>query len=220
MFCVPCLSLCFAQTHTVLVIGLNNAGKSTLLLNMNPKILSKQPAETINQLSTSPTQGLSLVQFRTEKNRVGWRVWDMSGHGRFRPLWNYYVSHVGGIVYVVDVTDGDRIACSRDEFNLLMDQPRVKERRLPILLLANKVDLGGSEDEGIVSNDKTGAGASGSGKTLTLDNIRVAFGIDQLNGHQKAKVFSTSGLTGSGVSEGFSWLNDAIKSKREGTDLL
>jgi len=193
------------------MVGLNNAGKSTILCNLNLRMLEQaRGMPNVDQLSTSPTSGVSLVEF--SKDGVRWRVWDLSGQGRCRNLWAYYSGHVQAIVYVVDVTDGDRIACSRDELQALLVQPRVREKRLPILLFANKTDLGGG--------DEIGDGGEGGGKkSLSLDNVRMAFGVDGLQQHHKVKMLASSGLTGTGVAEGFVWLNDAIDRVSKGEDV-
>jgi ADP-ribosylation factor-like protein 6 len=164
--------------------------------------------ENIEQVSTCPTSGVSLVEF--EKERVKWRVWELSGQGRFRNMWTYYSGHVQAIVYVVDVTDGDRIATARDELQALLDQPRVKEKRLPVLIFANKQDLGNGDDD---AND-------GGKKALSIDNVRMAFGVESLQQKHKVKVLATSALTGTGVAEGFVWLNDVLYHQSKGEDLI
>ena len=89
---------------------------------MNPKILNLARDMEVPQLSTSPTSGIALVEFAKDSKK--WRIWDMSGQGRYRDLWTYYCGHVQAIIYVVDVTDGDRIACARDELTTLLVSKR------------------------------------------------------------------------------------------------
>ncbi|GMI37079.1 hypothetical protein TeGR_g9776 [Tetraparma gracilis] len=192
-----------------MMVGLNNSGKSTILCNLNLDMLEyARDMENIEQVSTCPTSGVSLVEF--EKERVKWRVWELSGQGRFRNMWTYYSGHVQAIVYVVDVTDGDRIATARDELQALLDQPRVKEKRLPVLIFANKQDLGNGDDD---AND-------GGKKALSIDNVRMAFGVESLQQKHKVKVLATSALTGTGVAEGFVWLNDVLYHQSKGEDLI
>ena len=140
----------------------------------------------------------------------------MSGQGRFRSLWAYYTGHVQAIIYVVDVTDVDRVACSRDEFAGVLDLQKVKEKRLPVLIFASKWDLrdGESGDGG----DPAAGGGGKKAKCLTLENITMGFGIEGLQEKHKVKVCSASGVNGTGVSEGFTWLNDVIASKGDGDE--
>jgi GTPase SAR1 family protein len=115
-------------TRTILLVGLNNSGKTTLLCNLVISMLDyARDMENIDQVSTCPTPGLSLVEF--QQGRIKWRVWDMSGQGRFRNLWAYYSGHVQGIVFCVDVTDGDRIATARDELQVREGGGGAKRRR-------------------------------------------------------------------------------------------
>ncbi len=193
------------------MVGLNNGGKTTILLNLCPHLLDDvRDMEGVNQISTCPTAGVSLVEFSHDRAR--WRVWDVSGQGKFRNLWGYYSGHVQAIVYVIDVSDGDRIATARDELSALLDMPRVREKRLPILLFANKSDLGNGDED---SADPS----SGKAKSLSIDNVRMALGVDSISNNHKVKVQSSSGLTGSGVAEGFVWLNDAIRRHVRGEEL-
>ncbi|GMH80324.1 hypothetical protein TrLO_g10526 [Triparma laevis f. longispina] len=197
--------------RTILLCGLNNSGKTTLLCNLSTDFIEKV-GEEVEQVSTCPTVGVSLVEFGQRiGSRVNWRVWDMSGQGRFRNLWSYYSGHVQGLVYVVDITDSDRIAVARDELQMLLDQPRVKESRMPILLFANKADMSNMDGE---EGGRDGQGQS-KNKSLSLDNIRLAFGVDSLSQHHKIKVLSSSGLTGTGVGEGFGWLSEAIRTSEK-----
>lgn len=150
------------KLRTVLLVGLDNSGKSTLLSNLSPSLLSvarSMSEHGVTQASTSPTSGLSLVEF--VHDRAKWRVWDMSGQGRFRPLWAYYVGHVQAIIFVVDITDTERIACSRDELSGILESQKVKEKRLPVLVFANKSDLGDKETE---AEDGEGYGYGYGGK--------------------------------------------------------
>ncbi|GMH66498.1 hypothetical protein TL16_g04448 [Triparma laevis f. inornata] len=213
--------------RTILLCGLNNSGKTTLLCNLSTDFIEKVGKE-VEQVSTCPTVGVSLVEFGQRiGSRVNWRVWDMSGQvrthlltlfhsllvsnsstcnrstahtGRFRNLWSYYSGHVQGLVYVVDITDSDRIAVARDELQMLLDQPRVKESHMSNM----DGEEGGRDGQGQSKN-----------KSLSLDNIRLAFGVDSLSQHHKIKVLSSSGLTGTGVGEGFGWLSEAIRTSEK-----
>ena len=132
-----------------------------------------------------------------------------------------------GIIFCVDVSDSLRIANARDELQALMDLKVVKDKRYPILVFANKTDLGAEANAG-------GGGGGGGGvvgtadnsntnntddfavKALTTDNVRVALGIENHNQYQRVKLFACSALTGAGVNEGFAWLHDMLKLQRRG----
>ena len=54
----------------------------------------------------------------------------MSGQGRYRPLWLYYCSLVQAVIFVVDVTDVDRIATARNELKTLFEPDSRRPRTL------------------------------------------------------------------------------------------
>lgn len=82
---------------------------------------------------------------------------------------------------------------------------------MPILLFANKADMSNMDGE---EGGRDGQEQS-KNKSLSLDNIRLAFGVDSLSQHHKIKVLSSSGLTGTGVGEGFGWLSEAIRTSEK-----
>lgn len=44
-------------------------------------------------------------------------VWDIGGQTKIRPLWRYYYQDTNAIIYVVDSSDSDRFAESREELH-------------------------------------------------------------------------------------------------------
>jgi ADP-ribosylation factor-like protein 6 len=47
----------------------------------------------------------------------------MSGQGKYRDLWEHYFSDTDAIIFVVDVSDRDRILTARDELALTLKNP-------------------------------------------------------------------------------------------------
>lgn len=113
----------------VLCVGLDNSGKSTVINQLKPKKLAT--TELV------PTVGFAVEEFA--KNNLNFTVFDMSGQGRYRNLWEHYYKEVTGILFVVDSTDKIRMCVAKDELDTLLAHPDV--RNVPILFLANKMDL-------------------------------------------------------------------------------
>ncbi|KAG2495684.1 hypothetical protein HYH03_006284 [Edaphochlamys debaryana] len=115
------------QEARILVLGLDNAGKTTILYRL-------QVGEVV---STIPTIGFN-VETVTYKN-IKFQVWDLGGQTSIRPYWRCYFPCTQAIIYVVDSTDTDRIGISRDEFKALLDEEELRDSL--ILVFANKQDL-------------------------------------------------------------------------------
>ena len=113
----------------ILVIGLDNSGKTTLINHLRPKKASV--TEVV------PTVGFQVEEFT--KHGLAFTISDMSGQGRYRSLWEEYYSDVQAIVFVVDTTDQIRICVAKDELDSLLAHPEMASA--PILLFANKMDL-------------------------------------------------------------------------------
>ncbi|KAH1165615.1 ADP-ribosylation factor-like protein 14 [Mauremys mutica] len=115
----------------VLMLGLDSAGKSTLLykLKFNDVFL------------TLPTIGFNVEMIETGQN-IAITIWDVGGQQKMRTFWCNYFENADGLVYVVDSTDKQRLEDSKKEFELLLKNEFVKN--VPIVLLANKQDLPGA----------------------------------------------------------------------------
>ena len=84
-----------------------------------------------------PTVGFSMEEF--SKDNLSFSVFDMSGQGRYRNLWEHYYKDCGGIIFTVDATDQLRMCVARDELLGLLDHADLKD--VPIVFFANKMDL-------------------------------------------------------------------------------
>mmetsp|Transcript_44736 Transcript_44736/g.140280 ORF Transcript_44736/g.140280 Transcript_44736/m.140280 type:complete len:167 (-) Transcript_44736:16-516(-) len=154
------MGACLGKRKTsALMIGLDNAGKTTILAHL-ADVAHANRGLLLAEVFTVPTVGVESVTFTTSTER--WQVWDAGGQGRYRKMWPYYADHAPGIVFVVDVTDAERIAVAREEFFAILDHPSVAKRRVPLLVLANKTDVKGDVEQ------------------LTLDNVRQALGLQQV----------------------------------------
>merc|ERR1712232_760011 len=113
-----------------IVVGLDNSGKTTFLNSLKPKKAS---------LETVPTVGFSTEEFK--KHGVNFVAFDMSGQSRYRNLWEHYYGDVQGIVVVIDATDTIRFAVAKDELDMMLSDAQVRANMVPLLFLANKIDL-------------------------------------------------------------------------------
>jgi len=114
----------------ILVLGLDNAGKTTILYKMQVGTV----------VSTIPTIGFN-VETVSHKN-VKFQVWDLGGQTSIRPYWRCYYPNTQAIIFVVDSSDIERIGTSREEFHALLEEEELKDAIL--LVFANKQDLPGA----------------------------------------------------------------------------
>lgn len=95
-------SLFFGKQLEIALVGLQNAGKSTLV---NTIATGKFEEDTI------PTIGFN---YRTlKKGKVSMVLWDLGGQGRFREQWEKYCRSADVIIFVVDAQDQGNIDVAR-----------------------------------------------------------------------------------------------------------
>jgi len=120
-------SLFFKQEMELSLIGLQNAGKTSL----------------VNVIATGgftedmiPTVGFNMR--KVTKGNVTIKLWDLGGQPRFRSMWERYCRGVSAIVYVVDAADRENIPISKNELHDLVNKPSLAGT--PLLVLGNKID--------------------------------------------------------------------------------
>jgi ADP-ribosylation factor-like protein 1 len=114
----------------ILILGLDNAGKTTIVY----KLVS--PDNVVSE-SLPPTIGFN-VETVTHKN-VKLQVWDLGGQSNIRPYWRCYFPNTNAIIFVVDSADHKRIGTARKEFLKLLEEEELQNAA--ILVFANKQDL-------------------------------------------------------------------------------
>jgi len=123
------LSYFYNKERKVIIVGLDNAGKTTILYQflMNEVV------------HTSPTIG-SNVEEIVCKN-VHFFMWDIGGQESLRSSWQTYYSNTHFVLLVIDSTDKDRLAISKSELLLMLQHEDLAKSN--ILVLANKQDVRG-----------------------------------------------------------------------------
>lgn len=115
----------------VLVVGLDNSGKTTIINHLKPPDARSQ--------DIVPTIGFNVEKFQTKS--LGFTAFDMSGQGRYRNLWEHYYRDSQGIIFVIDSSDRMRMVVAKDELEQLIQHEDILHRPIPILFFANKMDM-------------------------------------------------------------------------------
>lgn len=114
----------------ILMLGLDNAGKTTILYKLK-----------LNKIRTcAPTVGFNVetVNFRNIK----FNMWDVGGQERLRPLWRHYFPETTALIFVIDSQDKDQLNETKKELYSIISEKEMQN--VVLLVLANKQDLRGS----------------------------------------------------------------------------
>ncbi|KAM5359123.1 hypothetical protein ACJZ2D_014729 [Fusarium nematophilum] len=115
--------------HQVLLCGLDNAGKSALLMRL-------KGGEFVE---TTPTEAYHVDSVECKGELRVLTIWEVSGREIIRPVWKCFFPGRRGVIFVVDSSDVDRLAEAKDELWRVAKADEM--RRVPILIVANKQDL-------------------------------------------------------------------------------
>ncbi|KAJ4291989.1 ADP-ribosylation factor protein 3 [Kalmusia sp. IMI 367209] len=199
------------EEYSILLLGLDNAGKTTLLEQIKGTYTSLNP-----NLKTVPTvgQNVATVSLPPPNPPIYLKIWDVGGQHSLRGLWQSYYSSCHAIVFVLDSSDvGNASLADIAADAAHTDQGRLEECRLvlesilgneetsgvPILVLANKQDR---EDCVEVVRIKEGF-------------VRKVFEGEKGASVRDSRVLPCSALTGTGVREAVEWLCSRVQWNKE-----
>ncbi|XP_076828756.1 ADP-ribosylation factor-like protein 2 [Brachyhypopomus gauderio] len=131
----------------LLMLGLDNAGKTTILKKFNGEDVS----------TISPTLGFNIKTLEHRGFKLN--IWDVGGQKSLRSYWRNYFESTDGLVWVVDSADRLRLEDCKRELGALLLEERLAGATL--LVFANKQDLPGA-----LSKD-------GIREALSLDEIKT-----------------------------------------------
>ncbi|XP_069093570.1 putative ADP-ribosylation factor-like protein 5C [Lissotriton helveticus] len=134
------------QEHKVIIVGLDNAGKTTILYQflMNEVV------------HTSPTIGSNVEEIILKNTHF--LMWDIGGQEALRSTWTTYYSNTEFVILVVDSTDRERLTVTREELYRMLAHEDLQNAA--VLIFANKQDVKNSMSTSEIS------------KYLTLSGIK------------------------------------------------
>lgn len=185
------ISRLFKKPSSVLFLGIDNAGKTTL----------------VNKLKNNTNHVFLPTKHATEDvieiGNLKATVVDIGGHKAVRMAWKDYFYNVDGVVFIVDTADELRFDEVRDSWAAV----RGMEREAPILVLMNKIDLLGETSSSIANN------------LQLMDELEATLGISRSTEGQNIDAAYVSIVgestynTDSKLYKAFEWLSDKINDK-------
>ncbi|KAF1334193.1 hypothetical protein FI667_g2224, partial [Globisporangium splendens] len=184
MFSKVFASLFGSKEVRILILGLDNAGKTTILYRLQ--------ADEIEQ--TVPTIGFNMETLQYKN--IKFQVWDLGGQTSIRPYWRCYYPNTDAIIYVVDSADVDRLNIAKQELHAMLEVwtacaywTREEELKDSILLVfANKQDQKGA---------------------LNAAQISEAMGLSDIRNRQWS-IKETTATEGAGLFDGFDWYESRV----------
>ncbi|XP_042192370.1 ADP-ribosylation factor-like protein 5A isoform X1 [Callorhinchus milii] len=134
---------------------------------------------------TSPTIGSNVEEVMV--NNTHFLMWDIGGQESLRSSWNTYYTNTEFVIVVVDSTDRERIAITRDELYKMLAHEDLK--RAGLMIFANKQDV------------KEG---------MTVAEISQYLKLTSIKDHQW-HIQACCALTGEGLCQGLEWMTSRLK---------
>ncbi|KAH8890930.1 putative ADP-ribosylation factor [Thozetella sp. PMI_491] len=194
-----------ATEYSVILLGLDNAGKTTFHEQVKSLYLPDNPEP---KLKTVPTVGQNVSTLTLPDGYL--KIWDVGGQMSLRKLWQSYYASCHAIVFIIDSTDigdgnldneanpdGGRL----DECRLVLEDvlQNSEAEGVPLLILANKQDR---EDCVEVVRIKEGL-------------VKRVFEGEKAGSIRDSRVLPVSALTGTGVKEAVEWVRSRVKWNKE-----
>uniref|UniRef100_A0A915ISI3 ADP-ribosylation factor-related protein 1 n=1 Tax=Romanomermis culicivorax TaxID=13658 RepID=A0A915ISI3_ROMCU len=133
--------------YFVVILGLDNAGKTTFLEQTKTKFNANY--KMLNPKKITSTVGLNIGKIDIGAVRLNF--WDLGGQEELQSLWDKYYAECHGVIFVVDSTDKERLKESHQAFDKMLNSDVLKG--VPLILICNKQDLQSTlQHRGVKSN--------------------------------------------------------------------
>lgn len=133
--------LLFARKLEVVIVGLGNCGKTTLLHVLSDGV----PVQTV------PTVGLNVRMIK--KGGVQMKCWDLAGGEQYRSEWGRFTKGCDVIIFVVDANAIHLLPDAKMELHRLLEDKELA--RTAVLVVANKIDLEPHASEPLLIRGRT-----------------------------------------------------------------
>lgn len=160
----------------VLVLGLDNAGKTTILNQTMGRDVTK----------VAPTMGFQILSFPWYGYNIN--AWDVGGQTTLRSFWGNYFDKLDVVVWVIDGTCLERLP----ELYTELREKVIQQDHLAgtyFCVIINKIDMVSLQD-----------------RVPLLEAVTSALRLQEEIPRDKYIITMTSGLTGEGLREVMDWV--------------
>lgn len=114
--------------YKVLIVGLDNAGKTTLL-EQAKRIEGLKSVKSLEKIP--PTIGLNIAKIM--KPHGEFLFWDLGGQKSIRKIWSKYFTECQGVVFIVDGADESRFQETREVIDEMYTRKGLDDAGLPVI---------------------------------------------------------------------------------------
>ncbi|CAK7265392.1 ADP-ribosylation factor protein 3 [Sporothrix epigloea] len=230
------------EEYSVILLGLDNAGKTTFHEQVKSLFSPIQPAPP-PKLQTVPTVGQNVSTITLPDMYM--KIWDVGGQLSLRKLWQSYYQSCHAIVFIIDSTDiGDGLFL--DGGMAVPSQNRIDSTsrkdsasgKISSLADESRAAVGGEEsvtrldecravlEDVLQHSDAEGVPllilANKQDREDCVEVVRIKEGLvkkvfegEKASSIRDSRVLPVSALTGTGVQEAVEWLRSRVKWNKE-----
>ncbi|CAK7272895.1 ADP-ribosylation factor protein 3 [Sporothrix epigloea] len=230
------------EEYSVILLGLDNAGKTTFHEQVKSLFSPIQPAPP-PKLQTVPTVGQNVSTITLPDMYM--KLWDVGGQLSLRKLWQSYYQSCHAIVFIIDSTDigdglfldGGAAAASKDRVDS-MSRKDSASSKASSLADESLAAVGGEEsatrldecravlEDVLQHSDAEGVPllilANKQDREDCVEVVRIKEGLvkkvfegEKASSIRDSRVLPVSALTGTGVREAVEWLRSRVKWNKE-----
>lgn len=119
------------RTYKVVFAGDAAVGKTSFINRITKGVF-------LNNLSSTLGVDFQVKMLRVDERNIALQLWDTAGQERFRSVTRSYFRRADGVMLLYDVTNERSFLSVRQWIDAVDD---VSEKRIPIMLCGNKLDL-------------------------------------------------------------------------------
>ncbi|QRV79664.1 ADP-ribosylation factor family [Ceratobasidium sp. AG-Ba] len=196
---------------SVLILGLDNAGKTTFL-EKTKTLYNNVPGLSPDKIG--PTVGQNMGKITLPSATM--QFFDLGGQRDIRTIWSKYYDDCHAVIYMIDAADRDRLWDGWEVFETVLAHPQILD--VPLLLLANKQDAPNSLSVNDVRasyeawwqtrrpEGEDGSESAQIGAGMIMGEDQRAASLD---------VMGVSALEGTGIRDAIDWVFIRVQNSRK-----